>query len=106
MYVYLYYFIKIYPFIYYIFTIYHLIEYYSFTRKICSLVNTAFYKAFIHVKESEEVEEIYEMILATEPDKTITIDDTKYVKYYAGDEETTEIKEEWFEQREGQFTNI
>lgn len=85
---------------------YKLFEYYTFSRKICSLLSSAFHKAFKHAKESEEVEEIYEMILATDPDKTVTVDDTQYVKYYAGNEETTDIKEEYFEQKEGQITNV
>lgn len=76
-------------------TLYRVVEYYSFTKKVCSLMIKAFHKAFDKVKESEEIEEIYEMILMTEPDKTVTIDDTKYGKYYAGDEGTP-VKDEWY----------
>ena len=94
MYIYLYYFLRFYPFIWYAMTLYRITEYYSFTMKICSLFMKAFHKAFDEVKESEEVEEIYEMILMTEPDKTVTIDDTNYVEYYAG--EGTTVKEEWY----------
>ena len=95
MYVYLYYFIRFYPLLWYVLTLYRIVEYYSFTKKVCKLFLDAFHKAFHHAKESKEVEELYEMILMTEPDKTIMIDDTNYVEYYAGNEGTT-VKEEWY----------
>ena len=95
MYIYLYYFLRFYPLIWYALTLYRIVEYYSFTKKVCKLLLNAFHKAFQHAKKSEEVEEIYEMILMTEPDKSITIDDTKYAKYYAGDEEIT-VTDEWY----------
>lgn len=94
MYIYIYYFLKFYPFIYYAFTLYRIVEYYSFAKKVYILLATAFCKAFNQVKESEEIDEIYEMISMTEPDKTVTIDDTKYVTYHAG--ETVEIKPDWY----------
>jgi len=94
MYIYLYYFLRFYPLVYYAFTLYRIVEYYSFAKKVCSLFIKAFDKALNQVKKSEEVEEIYEMISMTEPDKTITVDDSKYVTYYNG--ETAEIKDEWY----------
>ena len=102
---YLYYFIRLYPILCYILTIYRMYEYFSFSKKICNLLIGAFCNAFVHIKESDEVEELYEMILATDPDKTVMIDDTEYVKYY--EEEDKEVKEDWFEdQKEGQITLV
>ena len=93
MLVYLYYFVYFYPLVYYSFTLYRIVEYYSFAKKICSLGSVAFYKAFNQVKQSEEIEEIYQIISMTEPDKTI--DDTAYVSYFAG-EETVHVKDNYF----------
>ena len=105
MYVYFYYFVRLYPILCYIFTAYRMFEYYSLAKKICNLFINAFHKAFIHAKESEEIEEIYQMILTTDPNEIIIIDDTKYVKYYEKDNKK-EIKDNWFEQKEGEMTNI
>ena len=105
MYLYLYYFVRLYPLFCYMFTMYRMFEYYSLAKKICNLFISAFYKAFMHAKDSEEIEEIYEMILTTDPNNTVLIDDTKYVKYY--DEEDKKVKEDWFdEQKEGEITHV
>lgn len=106
MYLYVYYFIKFYPYFCYIFTIYRIFEYYTFAKRISNLFITAFYNAIIHINKSEEIEEIYEMILTTEPNKTVLIDDTKYVKYYEENDEKN-VKEDWFdEQIEGEITHV
>ena len=94
---YLYYFLYFYPLVYYAFILYRFVEYYSFTKKVCGLFIKTFHKAFEQVKqtdETDEIEEIYDLILMTEPNETVTIDDTNYVSYYSG--EMSEIKEEWY----------
>ena len=93
---YLYYLLKIYPLLYYLFMLYRLFEYYSFTRKVYHILITSINKT---IKKDKDVEEIYEMILETEPDKIVTLDETKYVTYYAGEEKTV-LKHNWFADKE------
>ena len=95
MYAYLLYFIKFYPFIYYFMTIYNLYEYIQFTKKIYSIVESVVHKFFAKKKQEKEIDEIYELIMETEPGNVeITIDDdTYYVKY---NEKHKKIYNEWF----------
>lgn len=88
---------------FYIFNIYNSYKYIIFMKKITDLFISATLKTFNHLKNTDEIEEIYEMILTTEPGKTITIDDTNYIEKYQ-DNLQEDIQEEYFNQMEGEIT--
>jgi hypothetical protein len=96
MYIYLLYFLRLYPFLFYVLRVYQLYEYINYAQKIYKILSITLLKLFPK-KKPKEIDEIYEFVLETEPygePKTIIKDDTKYIKY---NEENKEIKKNYFE---------
>ena len=71
--------VKIYPFFYYLILLYRTYEYIGFFRRIYS---TIVYIFTPNKKKDEPIDEIYEIILETEPGELETelINDTGYVR--------------------------
>ena len=90
MYYYITTFIKLYPYLLYIMTIYDLFGYISFIRNMYQCI---YYK--LNHPRNKEIDEIYDMILETEPGELEVIidNDTNYVKYNEADKK---INEKWY----------
>ena len=76
-----------------------------FIKKITDLFISATLKTFNHFKKTDEIEKIYELILTTEPYNSIPVDDTNYAEIYQEDLKE-DIKEEYFDQKEGEVTLV
>ena len=104
--------IKYYPYFYYLMTLYDFFGYLNFMRRMYVYIYNK-----LKPEINKEIDEIYEMILTTEPGKvdTITQNDTDYVKYYEKDKT---VYDKWFnpsspflcdiemESQEGHITNV
>ncbi len=90
MYLYILLVIKYYPYFYYLMSVYDCFCYLNFMRKIYVYIYNKFKPEI-----NKEIDEIYEMILKTEPGKVdiITQNDTNYVKYY---ERSEKVYDKWF----------
>jgi len=92
MYNYILIFIQLYPYLYYITIILRTYEYIGYINRIYQILGRLFKKR--EIKKEKEIDEIYDIIMETEPGKIeITIDnDTNYVKT----NEDKEITDEYF----------
>jgi len=85
-------FVKIYPYLYYLVVLYRTYEYIGFIQDICIMFNRLFKRPI--KQKNEEIDEIYDIIMETEPGniELIIDNDTNYVKT----NEEKEIKDEYF----------
>lgn len=74
--------IKYYPILTYVMIIYKYYEYLGYIRNIYNIFSYCIYK-IIPIKKDKEIDEIYEIIMETEPGEyeLILKDETGYVKY-------------------------
>lgn len=91
MYSYILLIIKYYPYFYYLMTLYDLFGYVNFIRKMYQ-----YFYCKLNPSKNREIDEIYDIIMQTEPGEIEVIidNDTNYVEY---NEENKEIKEKWYD---------